>query len=154
MPSYRQDYYRILQVHPEAEPEVIQAAYRRLARMHHPDTGSGTGAQMQLLNEAYGVLSDARQRSDYDRWYRLHSFRSPFGTTPPPASAPVPQRPLFPGVLLRPILSTFGLTLLLSFLALDMFRLGIRGLPEITVILLVLVWLVYRFGGFRDIWRG
>ena len=31
------DLYEILQVHYNAEPEVIQAAYRRLARKYHPD---------------------------------------------------------------------------------------------------------------------
>ncbi|MCB0026884.1 MAG: DnaJ domain-containing protein, partial [Anaerolineales bacterium] len=30
------DYYRILQVHEEAEVEVIEAAYRRLMRKYHP----------------------------------------------------------------------------------------------------------------------
>ncbi|NLD43706.1 MAG: J domain-containing protein, partial [Chloroflexi bacterium] len=33
-------YYRILQVDPQAEPEVIEAAYRRLARMYHPDVNN------------------------------------------------------------------------------------------------------------------
>ena len=31
------DPYKVLQVDPEAEDEVIQAAYRRLARKYHPD---------------------------------------------------------------------------------------------------------------------
>ena len=31
------DAYKVLQVDPEAEDEVIQAAYRRLARKYHPD---------------------------------------------------------------------------------------------------------------------
>ncbi|TAM62455.1 MAG: hypothetical protein EPN50_06650, partial [Chloroflexota bacterium] len=35
------DLYRILQVHPEADPDVIQAAYRRLARRRHPDAPGG-----------------------------------------------------------------------------------------------------------------
>ena len=33
----RIDPYKILQVDSEAEDEVIQAAYRRLARKYHPD---------------------------------------------------------------------------------------------------------------------
>jgi curved DNA-binding protein CbpA len=63
-------YYRILQVDPSADPEVIAAAYRRLAMKYHPDTtGSGPGSQarMQELNEAYAVLSDPARRSAYDR---------------------------------------------------------------------------------------
>ncbi|HSD83576.1 MAG TPA: DnaJ domain-containing protein, partial [Anaerolineae bacterium] len=31
------NYYQILQVVPQAEPEVIEAAYRRLMRKYHPD---------------------------------------------------------------------------------------------------------------------
>jgi DnaJ-class molecular chaperone len=37
MPLKNKDYYKILQVDPSAEQEVIEAAYRRLARMYHPD---------------------------------------------------------------------------------------------------------------------
>ncbi|MBI2888192.1 MAG: J domain-containing protein [Chloroflexi bacterium] len=63
------DYYEILQVHPSAEPEVVQAAYRRLSLKYHPDVYSGPDAhqRMALLNQAYQVLSDPSQRSAYDR---------------------------------------------------------------------------------------
>ena len=44
------DPYKILQVDPEAEDEVIAAAYRRLARKYHPDTATGP--------EAHHVLDD------------------------------------------------------------------------------------------------
>ena len=55
------DLYEILQVHPAAEAEVIQAAYRRLAQKYHPDVNPGADAQrrMAALNDAYAVLSDA-----------------------------------------------------------------------------------------------
>ena len=63
------DYYRVLQVDPAAEPEVIQAAYRGLAAKYHPDRykGSDATARMQRINEAYDVLSDPARRRDYDR---------------------------------------------------------------------------------------
>lgn len=32
-----EDYYRILQVHYLAEPEIIESAYKRLAKKYHPD---------------------------------------------------------------------------------------------------------------------
>jgi curved DNA-binding protein CbpA len=60
------DLYSLLQVVPEAEPEVIRAAYRALARKHHPDTG-GSEALMAMLNVAWETLSDANKRADYDR---------------------------------------------------------------------------------------
>lgn len=63
------DYYQILQVHEQAEQEVIEAAYKRLARKYHPDknTSPGATAKMQELNEAYHVLGDSNKRDDYDR---------------------------------------------------------------------------------------
>ncbi|HEX5466916.1 MAG TPA: J domain-containing protein [Candidatus Limnocylindrales bacterium] len=61
------DLYRILQVHPEADADVIQAAYRRLARKLHPDTPGGSDARMAELNAAYAVLNDRARRAEYDR---------------------------------------------------------------------------------------
>jgi DnaJ-class molecular chaperone len=63
------DLYKILQVDPEADPDVITAAFRVLARRLHPDLDI-TGVQqfrMSELNRAYGVLRDPTKRSDYDR---------------------------------------------------------------------------------------
>jgi len=61
-------YYVVLQVDPKAESEVIEAAYRRLARKYHPDVSGRTGATrtMQRLNEAYAVLGDPETRRKYD----------------------------------------------------------------------------------------
>lgn len=62
------DYYEILQVHPRAEPEVIEAAYRRLARLYHPDVSRhpDAGERMRQINLAYEVLSDPQKRRAYD----------------------------------------------------------------------------------------
>src|SRR3989304_2029900 len=38
------DHYKVLQVDPEAEAEVVQAAYRRLARKYHPDVAESPEA--------------------------------------------------------------------------------------------------------------
>lgn len=48
----------------------IRSAYRRLAKQHHPDTGSSSGdvEEMKKLNQAYKLLTD------YCRDYR-YSFR-------------------------------------------------------------------------------
>ena len=62
------DFYQILQVHPSAIPEVVDAAYRRLALKYHPDrngTPEATSA-MRQLNLAYEVLRDPGKRAAYD----------------------------------------------------------------------------------------
>ncbi|NLE75241.1 MAG: DnaJ domain-containing protein [Chloroflexi bacterium] len=64
------DPYAILQVSPQAEPEIIQAAYRRLAAKYHPDVNGSPEAlrRMQEINAAYDLLSDPQKRAAYDRW--------------------------------------------------------------------------------------
>lgn len=66
------DYYRVLQVHYEAEQEVIQAAYRTLSKKYHPDTNkeNGSDERMKQLNEAYAILNDVQRRAEYDREFR------------------------------------------------------------------------------------
>lgn len=67
------DYYQVLQVSPEADPEVIQAAYRALVKRYHPDTGGAQASneKMKEINEAYAVLSNAALRREYDERRRL-----------------------------------------------------------------------------------
>jgi hypothetical protein len=61
--------YKVLQVDPSAEPEVIEAAYRRLVRKYHPDVNQAAGAEdrMKELIDAYAVLRDPARRSAFDR---------------------------------------------------------------------------------------
>ena len=63
------DLYAFLQVDPSADPEVIQAVYRRLALRYHPDRNKSLEAaeMMKRLNLAYEVLSDPVRRAAYDR---------------------------------------------------------------------------------------
>jgi diguanylate cyclase (GGDEF)-like protein len=63
-----EDYYRILQVHYLAEPEVIESAYKRLAKKYHPDVNkmAGSEVRMKKINEAYETLSDGTKRRAYD----------------------------------------------------------------------------------------
>ncbi|MEA2608056.1 MAG: molecular chaperone DnaJ [Chloroflexota bacterium] len=63
------DLYEVLQVHRRADPDVIRAAYRVLARKHHPDFG-GDPARMVALNAAWRVLSDDARRTAYDEELR------------------------------------------------------------------------------------
>lgn len=57
--------YEILEVSPNASQEVIEAAYKRLARKYHPDVG-GSNELMAALNEAYRILNDPEIRKAYN----------------------------------------------------------------------------------------
>ena len=66
-----EDYYKILQVHYLAEPEIIDSAYKRLAKKYHPDINKSKDAKeiMQSLNKAYEVLSNPGKREVYNmKW--------------------------------------------------------------------------------------
>ena len=60
--------YQDLQVDPEADPEVIEAAFKRLALKHHPDRSSDAGSEsrMRSLIAARDVLSNPVRRRAYD----------------------------------------------------------------------------------------
>ncbi|MHB8261134.1 MAG: DnaJ domain-containing protein [Bacteroidia bacterium] len=67
------DYYQILQVKPTATNAELKAAYRRLAKLFHPDKNSGAEEKFKQIKEAYETLINSVKRSKYDtkRNYRL-----------------------------------------------------------------------------------
>jgi curved DNA-binding protein CbpA len=66
-PNQSTDYYEILQVNPNAEPETVHRVFRLLARRYHPDNAeTGNDSQFRALTDAYHVLSDPEQRARYD----------------------------------------------------------------------------------------
>jgi DnaJ-domain-containing protein 1 len=62
------DYYRVLQVAPEASDDEIRDAFRSMARRFHPDVSKETDAQERFIqiHEAYDVLKDPDRRKNYD----------------------------------------------------------------------------------------
>jgi len=80
------DCYRALQVHPLAEPEVIAAAYRALARKYHPDVEGGSEERMVILNRAWAILGNPRLRASYDRDRAAHQTKPSVATEPSRAS--------------------------------------------------------------------
>jgi DnaJ-class molecular chaperone len=63
------DYYRTLGVKRGASEAEIKAAYRRLARRHHPDVNpgdKGAAERFKEINEAHEVLSKPELRARYD----------------------------------------------------------------------------------------
>lgn len=75
------DYYKILDVPPVATLQEIKRSFRRLAQQYHPDKNAGSqyaDAQYREIQEAYKVLSDPRQREEYNykRWFNRSTARN------------------------------------------------------------------------------
>ena len=94
------DAYKTLQVDPEAEDEVIQAAYRRLAQKYHPDRQPDDEGveRMVAINAAWELLRDPARRAAYDA-SRATASRpaAPAPSDPDPLGArrrrPLPDQP-------------------------------------------------------------
>jgi curved DNA-binding protein CbpA len=72
------DHYTALGIAPDADQEVIKAAFRALAKKYHPDTATDPGAakvrfpeiakaRVREISEAHAVLSNPAARAEYDR---------------------------------------------------------------------------------------
>jgi molecular chaperone DnaJ len=68
----QRDYYEILGVPRTASVDEIKTAFRKLARLYHPDVSKEEDAEEKFkeINEAYGVLSDEQKRARYDQYGR------------------------------------------------------------------------------------
>ena len=64
-----EDLHEFLQAHRAAEPEVTEAAYRRLLPMYHPDANKTSQAHDITVrpNAAYEVRRDLAKRAEYER---------------------------------------------------------------------------------------
>jgi len=61
------DYYEVLQINPNAEPDTVHRVYRLLAQRFHPDNqDTGDDGRFRQLMEAYNVISDPELRAKYD----------------------------------------------------------------------------------------
>jgi curved DNA-binding protein CbpA/phage FluMu protein Com len=97
------NYYRILQIDPEAEPEVIEAAYKRLMRKYHPDLNSGGQTvdkslleKVQEINEAHDILSDAEKRREYHNLWKVNEGKAEINPqNTPEISSPVIEKRVY-----------------------------------------------------------
>ena len=66
------NYYEILEVSPNASQEVIEKAYRALAKKYHPDVSQKSSeSKFKEIAEAYDVLSNPNSRKEYDLRLKL-----------------------------------------------------------------------------------
>jgi hypothetical protein len=81
------DYYRILEVTPQATPLEIKKSFRRLAMLYHPDKHNEdniAGAHYREIQEAYDTLTDPYKKEAYlqQRWYEQSMGRKMTGSAP------------------------------------------------------------------------
>ncbi|MGI6213174.1 MAG: molecular chaperone DnaJ [Christensenellales bacterium] len=70
------DYYKILEIDRNADADQIKSAYRRMAKMYHPDLYStksesekkAAEAKFKEVQHAYDVLSDPQKKAAYDQF--------------------------------------------------------------------------------------
>lgn len=80
------DYYKILGVDKNIPQKDVRAAYRKRAKLFHPDLHPNdpkAKAKFQALNEAYDVISDPEKRAKYDqygeKWQQADTFQGQTG---------------------------------------------------------------------------
>ena len=85
------DYYEVLGVPRTASAKEISAAFRKLARKHHPDLNSGdkqAEARFKELSEAHEVLSDPKKKQLYDEFGENWASAAAAGVQPGQAGVP------------------------------------------------------------------
>jgi curved DNA-binding protein CbpA len=66
-------HYQVLGVKQDATRREINAAYRKLVKLHHPDKG-GDPAKFQLVTQAYNALKNQSEREAYDFEHKFETF--------------------------------------------------------------------------------
>ncbi len=99
--DYQKDYYKALGVTKTATAAEIKKSYRELARKYHPDANKGSAEaeeRFKEITEAYNVLSDEKQRKEYDEARSMFGgFRVPAGGRPGPGGTTFDLGDLFGG---------------------------------------------------------
>ena len=81
---YQKDLYAILGVEPDADIIKIKSAYRKQARIWHPDVNDNSQESIlrfKEITEAYEVLTDSHKRSQYDILKGFNTRKESFYTS-------------------------------------------------------------------------
>ena len=73
--GFPSDPYQTLGLKPDCTQKDIKAAYRKLAKVHHPDSG-GDPKTFMTIAKAYAILSRPDTREEYDRRKKYPSYNS------------------------------------------------------------------------------
>jgi curved DNA-binding protein CbpA len=86
-PIREPDHYEALQIRQDADPDVVEAAYERLAARYRDEASSNADAAEHLarLDAAFDVLRDPRMRAVYDAGL---AHGTPAATAPSSAVTP------------------------------------------------------------------
>jgi curved DNA-binding protein len=90
------DYYEVLGIPRTASQKEISAAFRKLARKHHPDLNAGdkqSEARFKEISQAHDVLSDAKKRRMYDEFGSNWAAAEAGGVQPGTGRGGVRQQP-------------------------------------------------------------
>ena len=153
MPKFR-THYDNLKVSQDAPIEVIQAAYRSLARKYHPDmNASATKAEavMKIINASYEVLSDPVKRAAHDEWIaaqlREHDpdsfqpYRRPPPSRPHYDAPPAPTRES-PRTPQRRSWTPTSILLAICYVGVALFMLRTPGLRNFGLGMLIVGWML------------
>jgi len=104
-------HYDTLQVSRTASQEVIEASWKALLRVHHPDAQSGNEEYARKLNEAHDILSDPKKRKAYDTTLKPRPAQTiPVDESAYPAAYPdVPRIRFDPGELYQEVVAAIDL---------------------------------------------
>lgn len=70
------NYYQVLGIKHSASKSEVKSAYRKLARLRHPDVNGGSedaAREFALLSKAYRVLIDPQERAYHDQQLAVHA---------------------------------------------------------------------------------
>lgn len=82
---YKEDYYKLLNVAPNATEAEIKASFLKARQ--------GVSQEVvQKMTEGYKILTDANERAKYDKWY-ANGNRNSSGGSPTPNPIPTPPAP-------------------------------------------------------------